>query len=107
MARYILGRLVATIPVLITVAVAVFLLIHLSPGDPAVVIAGEQASPADIEKIREKLGFNDPLLVQFMTWAGQMLTGDFGRLAKPSTDGPARAPGNRSDTTPAEPERDR
>lgn len=79
MARYILGRLVATIPVLITVAVAVFLLIHLSPGDPAVVIAGEQASPADIEKIREKLGFNDPLLVQFMTWAGQMLTGDFGR----------------------------
>jgi peptide/nickel transport system permease protein len=79
MARYALGRLLATVPVLLTVAVAVFLLIHLSPGDPASVIGGDHATPADIERIRAGLGFDRPLIVQFGIWLLQLVRGDLGR----------------------------
>ena len=60
------------------VAVFVFLLLYLTPGDPAVVIAGDYARPEDIERIREQLGLNKPLYVQFFTWVGNVLTGDLG-----------------------------
>ena len=60
------------------VGVAVFLLLHLTPGDPAVVIAGDYARPEDIEKIRERLGLNEPLYVQFFNWVGAVLSGDLG-----------------------------
>ena len=66
MAAYIFRRLLATIPVLVVVAIFVFLLLHLTPGDPASVIAGDYASPEDIEKIRTKLGLNQPLHIQFL-----------------------------------------
>ena len=79
MLSYLLRRILATVPVLLIVAFAVFLLIHLSPGDPAAVIAGDQATPADIERIRAKLGFDRPLLVQFGTWISQLANGDLGR----------------------------
>ena len=60
------------------VALFVFLLLHLSPGDPATVIAGDYASPADIARIRAQLGLDQPLYIQFTTWVGQLLHGDLG-----------------------------
>jgi peptide/nickel transport system permease protein len=56
----------------------VFLLLHLSPGDPATVIAGDYASPADIARIREKLGLDQPIPVQFAIWIWDILRGDLG-----------------------------
>ncbi len=78
MYAYIARRLLATLPVMAVVGVAVFLLLHLTPGDPAVVIAGDYARPEDIEKIRERLGLNEPLYVQFFNWVGAVLSGDLG-----------------------------
>jgi peptide/nickel transport system permease protein len=60
------------------VAVIVFLLLRLSPGDPAAIIAGDDATSEDIAKIREHLGLDRPLLTQFVRWLGQLATGDFG-----------------------------
>jgi peptide/nickel transport system permease protein len=60
------------------VAVIVFLLLRLSPGDPAAIIAGDDATSEDIAKIREHLGLDRPLLTQFVRWIGQLATGDFG-----------------------------
>ncbi len=78
MYAYILRRLLATIPVMGVVAVFVFLLLHLTPGDPAAVIAGNYAMPEDVARIREKLGLDEPIHVQFVTWLGQILRGDLG-----------------------------
>ena len=60
------------------VALFVFLLLHLSPGDPATVIAGDYATPEDIARIRAQLGLDQPLYIQFTTWVGQLLHGDLG-----------------------------
>lgn len=60
------------------VAVVVFMLIHLSPGDPAALIAGDLATEEDIARLREALGLNQPLWRQFVIWAGGLLTGDLG-----------------------------
>ena len=76
--QYLLRRLLATLPVMAVVAVAVFLLIHLSPGDPAALIAGDLATADDIDKLRQALGLNEPLWRQFMLWAGRLATGDLG-----------------------------
>ena len=78
MLSYILKRVLATVPVMIIVAVFVFLLLRLTPGDPAAILAGDAATPAQLERIRDNLGLNDPLHVQFFTWTGQMLQGDLG-----------------------------
>ena len=78
MLRYILIRILATIPVMVIVAAFVFLMLRLSPGDPASVIAGDYATAEDIARIREKLGLNEPILVQFVNWIGQLLRGDLG-----------------------------
>ena len=75
---YILKRILATIPVMVIVAIFVFLLLRLTPGDPAAILAGDAAAPAQLERIRDSLGLNDPLLVQFGTWMGQLLRGDLG-----------------------------
>jgi peptide/nickel transport system permease protein len=75
---YFLRRLAAIIPVMAVVAVIVFLLIHLSPGDPAALIAGDLATGEDIEKLRTALGLDQPLWQQFAIWLGKLLTGDFG-----------------------------
>lgn len=78
MLGFIVRRLLATIPVMGVVALFVFLMLHLSPGDPATVIAGDYASPADIERIRAKLGLDQPLHIQFGTWVWSLLQGDLG-----------------------------
>jgi peptide/nickel transport system permease protein len=75
---YILRRLVATLPVMAVVAIVVFLLIHLSPGDPAALIAGDLATEEDIRNLRETLGLNQPIWQQFMIWIGKLATGDLG-----------------------------
>jgi peptide/nickel transport system permease protein len=76
--RFLLTRLLSTIPVLLLVAVFVFLLLRLTPGDPAAVIAGDSATSEQIEQIRESLGLNQPLVTQFGIWFGNVLRGDLG-----------------------------
>jgi peptide/nickel transport system permease protein len=78
MGAYVVRRLFSTVPVMLTVAVVVFLLLHLSPGDPAAIIAGENARPDEIERIRATLGLDRPLLVQFGEWIWRLLHGDLG-----------------------------
>jgi peptide/nickel transport system permease protein len=78
MLSYIFRRVLATLPVMAIVALFVFSLLYIAPGDPAVVIAGDQASPADVERIRQSLGLDQPFLVQFGTWLGHILRGDLG-----------------------------
>jgi peptide/nickel transport system permease protein len=75
---YIVRRVLATIPVMAVVALFVFSLLHLSPGDPAVIIAGDTATLDDIARIRQKLGLDEPLYVQFVTWVWGLLHGDLG-----------------------------
>jgi peptide/nickel transport system permease protein len=75
---YFLRRLLSTLPVMAVVAVIVFLLIHLSPGDPAALIAGDLATEEDIAKLRIALGLDQPLWQQFTIWLGKLLTGDLG-----------------------------
>ncbi|HKQ23353.1 MAG TPA: ABC transporter permease [Burkholderiales bacterium] len=75
---YILRRLGATLIVMAVVALFVFSLLFLTPGDPAAVIAGDVATTDDIQRIREKLGLNEPFLVQFGNWVGRLLHGDLG-----------------------------
>src|SRR4051794_13413644 len=78
MRSLILRRCLATLPVLLVVAVLVFALLHLSPGDPAAMIAGDMASSDEVARIRQKLGLDDPLMVQFWRWFAQLLRGDLG-----------------------------
>jgi peptide/nickel transport system permease protein len=75
---YIGRRLLATLPVLAVVAILVFMMLRLTPGDPAAVIAGPAANTQDIIDIREKLGLDKPIATQFVKWVGGMLSGDFG-----------------------------
>jgi len=63
---------------MVVVALFVFLLLRLSPGDPAAVIAGDYATAEDVQKIREKLGLSEPIVVQFVTWLGSLIQGDLG-----------------------------
>jgi peptide/nickel transport system permease protein len=75
---YAVRRVLAVVPVMGVVAVVVFLMLRLSPGDPAAIIAGDQANSQDIALIREKLGLDRPLVVQFVGWIGHLLVGDLG-----------------------------
>jgi peptide/nickel transport system permease protein len=75
---YFVRRILATIPVMAVVAVFVFALLHLSPGDPAAIIAGDTASPADIARIHQALGLDQPLYIQFAKWVWRLLHGDLG-----------------------------
>ncbi|MBM3605408.1 MAG: ABC transporter permease [Alphaproteobacteria bacterium] len=78
MLGYILRRCLAVIPVMLLVAIFVFLLLRLTPGDPAAIIAGDMATPAQLERIRAAMGLNDPIHIQFIGWVGQLLRGDLG-----------------------------
>ncbi|PZX17093.1 peptide/nickel transport system permease protein [Palleronia aestuarii] len=75
---FLVRRFLAAIPVLLTVAVFVFLLLRLTPGDPAAIIAGDMATPEQLERIRATLGLDQPIIVQFGTWIVDILRGDFG-----------------------------
>jgi peptide/nickel transport system permease protein len=79
MFNYVVRRILATIPVMVVVAMFVFSLLFIAPGDPAAVIAGDQATPADVERIRLNLGLDRPFLVQFSDWAWRLLHADLGR----------------------------
>ncbi len=78
MLTYLFKRTLAVIPVMLVVAVIVFLMLRLTPGDPAAIIAGDAATSQDLVQIRETLGLDRPMIVQFGIWVGNMLTGDFG-----------------------------
>src|SRR4030095_1475112 len=78
MLAYIIRVLASTVLVMGIVAVFVFLLLHLSPGDPAAIIAGDNATGDQIAAIRKQLGLDDPLPVQFFRWVSAVLQGDLG-----------------------------
>jgi peptide/nickel transport system permease protein len=78
MIAFIARRILSTIPVMAIVALFVFSLLYIAPGDPAAVIAGDQASPADIERIRQNLGLDRPFLVRFGEWVWQIVQGNLG-----------------------------
>ncbi|MGD9701570.1 MAG: ABC transporter permease [Acidimicrobiia bacterium] len=78
MARYIVGRLLAIVPVLFLVSLITFSLIYLVPGDPAIALAGDNATAEQVEAVREQLGLNDTFVVQYGRWVGGVVTGDLG-----------------------------
>jgi len=78
MLGFLARRLLATIPVMAIVAVLVFSMLRMTPGDPASIIAGAAATSADVAGIREKLGLDRPIVEQFAIWIGNLLHGDFG-----------------------------
>jgi len=78
MLGYLIRRVLAAIPVMGVVALFVFLLLRLTPGDPAAILAGDNATPEQLERIRTSLGLNEPLYTQFFTWIGRLLHGDLG-----------------------------
>ncbi|MED1780432.1 ABC transporter permease [Brevibacillus fortis] len=78
MGGYLLKRVVSLLPVLLVVAVVDFIIIHLTPGDPASVILGAQATEEELAKLREQLGLNLPIYIRFFEWIGGLLQGDLG-----------------------------
>src|SRR5205814_4489530 len=78
MFTYVVRRILATIPVMAVVALFVFSLLYIAPGAPAAVIDGDQATPADVERIRQSLGLDRPFLIRFCEWLWQILHGDLG-----------------------------
>ena len=78
MGQYIARRLLALIPVLLGVSLVVFMLIRMIPGDPVIIMLGERARPEDIERVREEMGFNSPIYVQYIEWMGRIVRGDLG-----------------------------
>jgi len=78
-AQYIARRLISLIPVLLGVSIVVFSLIRLIPGDPVIIMLGEKASVESIEQLREEMGFNRPIPVQYVEWMGKILRGDLGK----------------------------
>ncbi|MDQ3811442.1 MAG: ABC transporter permease [Chloroflexota bacterium] len=79
MARYLIRRLLAAIPVMVMVATAVFLLLFLTPGDPAAVILGPDAKAEQVAELRARLGLDQPVHVQLVNWYVRLLRGDLGR----------------------------
>ena len=78
MLSYVLRRLLATLPVMVVVAVFVFLTLRLTPSDPAAIIAGDNATAEQVALIRQRLGLDQPMVTQFFIWGGKLLTGDLG-----------------------------
>ena len=79
MRRYVVRRLLLLIPVLAGVSVIIFMVLHLSPGDPAEIMLGSQATQEDLARLRRELGLTEPLPVQYARWLGHVLRGDLGR----------------------------
>lgn len=78
MLKYIIKRLLSVIPVLFVVSIVIFGIIHITPGDPAAVILGQEATPEQIEQLREQLGLNEPIHMQYYHWVLGVLQGDLG-----------------------------
>ena len=79
MRRYVVRRLLLLAPVLLGVSIIIFMVLHLSPGDPAEIMLGSQATQADLERLRAELGLTEPLYVQYVHWLGLVVRGDLGR----------------------------
>ncbi|MHB8621705.1 MAG: ABC transporter permease, partial [Chloroflexota bacterium] len=79
MLRFLTGRLLGTIPVLFVVSLAVFLILHLSPGDPVQIMLGEDATPQARAALTHELGLDKPLPVQYLAWLWALLHGNMGR----------------------------
>lgn len=79
MKKYLLKRILSLIPVLIIVSIVIFGLIHMTPGDPARTMLGDQATEEDIAALRESLGLNDPIVVQYVNWVKNIFRGDLGK----------------------------
>lgn len=79
--KYIGKRFLSLIPVLFIVSVVIFIIIHLTPGDPARAILGDQATEQEVEELRESMGLNDPLPIQYVNWVKKALRGDLGNSA--------------------------
>lgn len=89
MKTYIAKRLLALIPTLVVVSIVIFSIIHMTPGDPAAAILGDQADAADIAALRESMGLNDPIPVQYLNWVAGVFRGDLGQsvfIDKPMTE---------------------
>lgn len=82
MLNYLIKRLLSTIPVLIGISLLLFFLLRMMPGDPAQVLAGQMATPQDIENIRNQLGLDRPIYEQYATYLGQLAQFDLGRSAR-------------------------
>jgi ABC-type dipeptide/oligopeptide/nickel transport system permease component len=78
MLRYILRRVLLALPTLVLASATIFLILHLIPGDPAVIVAGADATPAQVAAVRKDLGLDKPLVVQYGIWVGHVLRGNFG-----------------------------
>ncbi|MBR3120339.1 ABC transporter permease [Oceanobacillus profundus] len=86
MFKFIIRRIIQTIPVLIGVSILVFSMMHLVPGDPAQIMAGESAPKEQVENIRERLGLNDPLPVQYFNYVKDAVQGDLGNSMRSGRD---------------------
>ena len=82
MLRYLLGRIIATIPVVVLISLLVFLLIHAAPGDPADLLLSDEASPADIADARRRWGLDQPIYVQYLRFLANIVSGDLGTSFK-------------------------
>src|SRR5690606_29567795 len=82
MGRFILRRLLAMLPIMLGVSLLVFAILHLTPGDPAVLMLGEGATPEQYEALRQQLGLDDPYLVQYARWIGRAIRLDLGRSVR-------------------------
>jgi peptide/nickel transport system permease protein len=79
MLRFVVARLLGTLPVLVLLSIGVFLMLHLTPGDPVQIMLGQDADPQSIAALRAELGLDQPLPVQYLRWAGNVLHADLGR----------------------------
>ena len=75
-------RIVGAVPVLLGISFIVFMLMHLAPGDPVVLLLGDDATPADVARVRQEWGLDQPLLVQYWQFISRALVGDFGKSLK-------------------------
>ena len=82
MGRYLGKRLASTIPLLLVISFVVFMFIHMIPGDPARLVAGQDATKEDVAVVREQLGLDEPLLVQYGKYMKGLFTGDLGNSIK-------------------------
>jgi peptide/nickel transport system permease protein len=82
MARYLVRRLAGTVPVLLLISLLVFLLIHAAPGDPTLLLLGEETNAAEVARAKERWGLDQPLYVQYLKFLRSAVAGDFGRSFK-------------------------
>lgn len=79
LAKFILRRTAMAVPTLVLVSVVVFVMMRAVPGDPVLLMLGDMAKPEQIEAMRRSMGLDQPWVIQYLRWAGGILTGDFGK----------------------------